>query len=375
MSVDSEGGRSVVETIHGTRVVDPYRCLEDRHLPETERWILEHRNIYNAYFQKLAPPDVLRQRILGALDIETTTRLGKVGQRYFYSRRKAGEQQPSIYLRESADGPERVLVRPLRDDSYSSVNIYKISANSELLAYELKRGGEHSKAIHILHVASGISFPDHLHRGLARGFAFRTPGDGYYYCHDVLDETVASEQPHRIMRHRFGTSIDDDQALLILPRDPTSKLVLRSDGDALLAIHLHARSGAPIVDLYLARQDEDAMWRSVCRNVPVPFGPFAHHETIYAHRFGETAHDEIIELDKNDGREVRVIVPEWQVPMTNCVLVGDRLYASYLAGTDTVVHIWSLEGKSCTHDGVYMASAANIHEQHRRIVRQSRVLQ
>ena len=62
----------VEEIIHGVRVSDPYRWLENRQLPETEEWISYQQGHCNAYFAAHGNLNVLRDRVRGYLDIEST---------------------------------------------------------------------------------------------------------------------------------------------------------------------------------------------------------------------------------------------------------------------------------------------------------------
>ncbi len=335
---------SVVETLHGVPVADPYRWLEDRSLPETEQWIAKQRDRFDIYVQQLGPLEQLKQRVLDYVDVETVDGIGKVRERYFYRRRRVRDQQSSIFVMDSSTQTERLLVDPSSQGPYTSVNIHRVSADSTLLAYEVKQGGEHSKAIHVVAADTGVLLPDHLERGLACGFAFSSGNDGFYYCHDVLGASSTPEQDHMVRFHRFGTTADDDLILLTLPRSRSSKLVFSSAGEILSAALCHQHDGFASVDYYVSRQDRDRTWHRICQNVRMPFIPFFYNGRLFAHRFQETPNGEIVELDATSGVPVRVIVPEWEVAINRCVIVQDRLYISYLVGVEAVVRIWSFDG-------------------------------
>ncbi len=104
------------------------------------------------------------------LDVETVDEIGKVGERYFFRRRRTGEQQPSIVVMDEFDHAERVLVDGSVKGQFSAISIIRISADSNLLAYHVKEGGEHTRAIFVVDVYTGTTLPDHLSRGLDRGF-------------------------------------------------------------------------------------------------------------------------------------------------------------------------------------------------------------
>src|SRR5580658_2970333 len=88
----------VVERIHGTYVADPYRWLEERHCPATDKWLAGQRARFKEYFQRLGTLDGLRSRVREFVDVEATDQIGRVRDRYFYRRRRVGDQQPSIYM-------------------------------------------------------------------------------------------------------------------------------------------------------------------------------------------------------------------------------------------------------------------------------------
>jgi prolyl oligopeptidase len=337
---------NVVDTIHGVRVADPYRWLEDRATPQTEEWVARQRTRFEDYVRGLGPLELLRERVKEFVDVEAIDQIGKVQDRYFYRKRSSGDQQPSIFVTESTGNTERVLVPSANQDPYTAIGIYCISADGSLLAYEVKQGGEHSKAINIVDVANGTILPDHLERGLARGLAFSRGNDGFYYCHELLNEpTAQSNTDHAVLFHRLGSSTNDDPTLLRLPRTQSSKLVLTSEGGMLGAIYCRDEAKDSLVDFYVARQGKSESWSCLCKNQPAPFSPFFYRGRIFAHSFQDWPNGEIVELDASSGERSRVIVPEWRVRVKQCALVSDRLYLSYAIGTETVVRIWSLNGE------------------------------
>ena len=100
------------EVIHGVKVSDPYRRLEDHGSPETEDWILEQRRRHNAYVAGLSGLERLRTHVTRYLNVETVDQLAKTGHLYFYRRRQVDQEQACICVREIANGRECVLVDP-----------------------------------------------------------------------------------------------------------------------------------------------------------------------------------------------------------------------------------------------------------------------
>ncbi len=334
----------VTEMIHGMSVPDPYRSLEDRTCFSTQSWLAHQRELCNNYFLRLGPLDHLRSRVHTLLNVESIDQIGKVAQQYFYRRRAVGQQQASIIVTNSIDRTEKILVDPSSLGAFATVGIHHLASDGALLAYELKSGGEHTKAIHIVDVKTSFVLPDHLERGLARGFAFHNGNAGFYYCHDFSDRPSRLPQAHQIRTHRMGTVVEDDSILLSLPRTASSKLVLRSNGDLLGALLHHIHDGAGVVDFYESRKSHDGSWRCVFRNVPVPFGPIFYRARLFVQRYSQAPNGEIVELNLVSGEAKTVVVPEWIAPIKQITIAGGRFYVNYSVETESVVRIWSIEG-------------------------------
>jgi prolyl oligopeptidase len=332
------------DMMHGVKVRDPYRWLEDRTSPATTQWLANQGELFHSYFQNVANLRQLEARALEYLDVDRVDQTGKVRQRFFYRRQAVGQQQGSIYYREVTGQDETLLVSADVLSPYCSIGIHRVSSDGALLAYEQKAGGEHSKSIHIVDVETGTTLADYIERGFARGFAFHGDNLGFYYCHELLDAAKSIEDEHQIRSHRFGTSAEEDIVVFTVPRTAGSKLILRSDGDALGAVHCHQQEGVPVVSFYCARKATAGIWKQVVHNLPGPFGPFFCGNRLFAQTYLSAPDGAIIELDSVTGDSVAVVVPEWEAPIREITAAGDRMYVNYSVGTANEVRIWSLDG-------------------------------
>ncbi len=102
----------VADNYFGTRISDSYRWLEDAKSTET-RAFLDAQNAYTARYLKQAR---IRPDVVDDLDaLENVTRVGVPIERadsYFFSKRLAGEQQASLYVRHGWTGKGRAPDRP-----------------------------------------------------------------------------------------------------------------------------------------------------------------------------------------------------------------------------------------------------------------------
>jgi prolyl oligopeptidase len=328
------------EIVHGTLILDPYRWLEDRSLPETEEWIKEQQRHCNSYFAGCRDLSSIRDRVREYLDIEVADQPSKVGSRYFYRRRNQGQEQASIYTRDALTGKERLLVDASSLGAFASVGIHRISEDGSLLAYELKRGGGDRKAIHIVQVENGCVLPDFIETGYARGFSFITDDSGFCYCHEGLKAFGG----HTIRLHRFGQS-EPDHVCLRVASNRGSRLILTSDDTHLGAIHVYQVDGAGVIDFWVAQRSESENWRRVLANRKLPYSPILRQGRIFALSYEQTSNGKLLELN-HTGDDLRVVIPEQNAKIRQLVISGDTIFVNCLNRTTPSLQRWSLTGEN-----------------------------
>jgi len=330
---------AVVEVLHGVTVDDPYRCLEDRSSPVTEAWICEQQKRYDAYFSQIPGLGWLRARVSDFLNIECMDQPAKVGNRYFYRRRKKDQEQAGICMRDLVNGVERVLVNPAVQGRYDAVAIHRISDDGLLLAYELRHGGSDAKAIHIVDVEQSHTLPDHLETGYTRGFFFAPDGIGFYYCHELPGSTG----PYMIQFHRFGNASNQDEVIFKVDRGQQGKLLLLADEFRLGAMLVHADGNDSLIDLYLSGHTCSSQWDLAFANIRALHGVFLQNGQIFAITDEGAPKRQIIELAE-DGSVRRTVVPPWDCEILRLAIANGDLFVAYIADRQPVVHRWTFGG-------------------------------
>jgi prolyl oligopeptidase len=339
MSLTGSALAPVEEMIHGVLVRDPYRWLEDRSLPQTEEWIREQQRRCDTYFAECEDLPAIKERVRAYLGVEVVDQPAKVGHRYFYRRRGRDQEQACIYTRESSDGEERLLVDPSPHGQYASVGIYCISPDGTLLAYEFKQDGGDRKSLHIVDVTSGLTLPDLIETGYARGFAFTSDRRGFLYC----QERPEIPEDHTVCLHLFeGTEVD--KVCFRVPRTHGSRLVLAADGTHLGAIHLHRMDSEDVIDFRIALKTDPDNWQSVFMNRPLPCGPILKHGRIFEISYDKSPNGKLIELNQS-GEMIRVVIPEQSTMIRQAVIAGNNIIVNCLNGQAPSLVCWNLEGK------------------------------
>src|SRR4051794_31138911 len=145
-----------VDDYHGTKVADPYRWLEDANTPETKAFVDAENGITRRFIDGPTRERV-RARLTELWDYPKIGAPRHEGNRYFFSRNDGLQNQAVLYVRDSLDGPPRVLIDPntLSTDGTAALSSTAYSYDGEYVAYGVSRSGSDQKDIRIRRVSDG----------------------------------------------------------------------------------------------------------------------------------------------------------------------------------------------------------------------------
>jgi prolyl oligopeptidase len=246
----------LVEDLHGHRVADPYRWLEDGDDSRTAAWC--------------AAQDALTAEHLGRLPARTwfTERLGELvrsgavgvpvwrGGRAFSTRRDPGQEHAVLRVRE-ADGSERVLLDPMRLDpeGTTTLDAWSPSWEGDRLAYQLSTGGDEESRLYVLDVATGEVLDGPVDRCRYSPVAWLPGGEELFYVRRLAPDLVPAgeEQFHRrVWRHRVAGDPADDVLVHGEGSDPTTYFGVRTSRDGRWLVVSGAAGTAPRDDVWIA---------------------------------------------------------------------------------------------------------------------------
>jgi prolyl oligopeptidase len=246
----------LVDDLHGRRVADPYRWLEDAADPRTLAWTAEQ--------------DALTAEILAGLPMRTefAARLeelvhaGAVGvpvqrsQRAFSTRRDPGQEHAVLRVRE-ADGSSRVLVDPMALDpaGTTTLDAWSPSWEGDRLAYQLSTGGDEESRLYVLDVSTGEVVDGPVDRCRYSPVAWLPGGDELFYVRRLAPEQVPAgeEQFHRrVWRHRVGAPADTDVLVHGEGSDPTTYFGVHTSRDGRWLVVSGSAGTAPRDDVWIA---------------------------------------------------------------------------------------------------------------------------
>jgi prolyl oligopeptidase len=205
----------LVEHLHGYRVADPYRWLEDPDDPRTRAWSAAQDALTREHLDRLPGRDRLAARLTALVSAGSVSApLWRAGRR-FASRREPGQEHAVLYVREP-DGTERVLLDPMAIDptGLTTVDAWVPDLEGRRLAYQLSTGGDEHSVLHVLDITTGEEVEPPIDRCRYSDIAWLPGGEEFVFVRMVAeDEAPPGEQAfhRRIWRHRVGTPTTDDE--------------------------------------------------------------------------------------------------------------------------------------------------------------------
>jgi len=149
--------------LHGVRVPDPWRWLEDGDAPAVRQWIAA-QNRYTDYMLGAMPDGNALSARVQQLAITSVTRSSPLlaGGTLFYLRETPPQPQPQLIAQHWPDGMPRVLVDLNAHGGNTAITGYWPSPSGRYLAYGTAEGGSELTTLHVLDVANGKTLPDAL---------------------------------------------------------------------------------------------------------------------------------------------------------------------------------------------------------------------
>jgi prolyl oligopeptidase len=257
----------LVEELHGFRVADPYRWLEDADSDETREWSKAQDELLAEWLDARPERAAVRDRLERLLGAGLVTVPVLRGRRAFFERRRGDQQHPVLLVRE-AGGTERTLVAPsaLAEDDTVTLDGWVPSPEGERLAYFLSQGGDEEAALWVLDVTSGEVVEGPIDRTRYCPLAWLPGGEAFYYGRRLpADAVPEGEAPfhRRVWRHRVGADPDGDELVFGEGREKTEYHSLRVSLDGRWLLVGAAAGTAPRNDLYIADLAGDGVLRPI----------------------------------------------------------------------------------------------------------------
>jgi prolyl oligopeptidase len=328
---------NVTDVLHGVKIVDPYRWLEDGKSEAVQAWVDQQNKLTQTILGSVPGRDMIRTRLSTLLEIGSLGTPTPAKGRYFYTKREGTQNQSVLYVREGIDGKDRVLldVNQLAKDGTIALDWYYPSKDGKLLAYGLSKDGSEFSTLYIRDVDTGKDLPDKIERTRACSLAWYPDNKGFYYTRYPAVGSVPKGKENynrHVFAHVLGYDPKDDQKLFGEGRDPEDwpSVSLSPDGKWLAVI---AHQGWAKAEVYVSnRSGRDDGFYPIVEKTPALFDVIMRNDRIYIHTNFEAPRYRLFELDPTLPREQWVDRSKWKeiIPQQKNKLEAVRPVGGYL---------------------------------------------
>jgi len=257
--------RPVTDDYFGTKVVDPYRWLENPSDPEVKTWAATQTKFAVGYIEGTPAYSALKKRI-AELSHTSAVRYNLFirGGRLIYERETPPEPQSQLVILDHLGGAERVLFNPAAvavRGVQPAIETVAASNDGAKVAFTTQIGGSEEQTLHIVDTKNGKMLADTLLHvgGGGSPVAIAWDADGKGFLHTLWPKTADgtySKTGILIYHHALGADPATDTYVfgkglsskseyhLATSLRGTIQAVVASDGDGVhAAVYLRRRGG------------------------------------------------------------------------------------------------------------------------------------
>ena len=347
--------RPVTEVYFGTKVVDPYRYMENLRDSEVQAWFKAQDDYTRAVLVRIPGRQQLLERIK-QLDQSAPFQVGDVqryqAERYYYRKRLASEEVGKLYEREGLNGNEKLLVDPGKfvttPGTHYSLNYYVPSYDGQYVAYGVAPSGSEDAVIHILEASSGRDTGETIDRSWYGGISWLPDNRSFFHIRFQKLGPGADPTERRLKSgvylHQVGTDPESDPAVFgfgVKPEidlDPTDADFVITDPRttyAFAGVNRGFRNELALYSAPLATVGKpDTHWRKLCdpEDAVTSFDWRGDDLYLVTHRNAPRFKVIRTRLSHPDLAAAQVVIPASEAVITNVTAAPDALYVQELDG-------------------------------------------
>jgi prolyl oligopeptidase len=343
--------KPVIDILHGTKILDNYRWLEDGTSPETQKWVEQELAYTRALLDPLPGRDAIHKRLTELLSIGIVTPPQIAGKYYFYTKREGMQNQPILYVREGVDGTDRALVdaNQLAADGSIALDWFQPSENGRYVAYGISTAGSEMSTLHLVETKTGAALPDIIERTRSASIAWQHDNRGFYYTRYPKKGDVPAGQEmynRHVFYHELGTDPATDDLIFGEGRDPEDwpSVALSNDGRWLL---IPVSQGWTKSELFLMDLKAGTPPIRVTTGKNFLYGGEVYEGKLYITTNEDAPRYRVFVADAgNYDREAwKELIPQTDAVLQGASVFGSKLFAQYEENASSQLKIFDLDGK------------------------------
>ncbi|XP_055295191.1 prolyl endopeptidase-like [Sitodiplosis mosellana] len=211
---NAQRDESVVDDLHGTKVADPYRWLEDPYSEETKQFI-DAQNELSQSLESNANWKKINEKLTKMWNYHKFGVPFRKGKYYFSFKNSGLQNQNVLYRQKSLTDELTELLDPnsLSADGTTALQSTSYSHDGSILAYSLSDSGSDWARIKFRNIESGKDYPDLLERVKFSSLAWTHDNKGLFYNRFDKKGNGSendSNQNQKLYYHQLGDSQEKD---------------------------------------------------------------------------------------------------------------------------------------------------------------------
>jgi prolyl oligopeptidase len=203
---------TVSDVYYGTKVMDPYRWLENDYADETLDWVRRQNEFTQGYINNISNRKAIKNRLTEVWNYERfSVPFIKGGKTYYF--KNDGTQNQSV-LYELENGDEKAILDPnqFSDDGTIALGATSFSNDGKYLAFEISTAGSDWHEIKVLDLVDHSYLEEIIPWVKFSGIAWQK--NGFYYSRYNApiegDAFSGKNEFHKVYYHTLNTASNED---------------------------------------------------------------------------------------------------------------------------------------------------------------------
>ncbi len=345
-----------VDDYFGTKVVDPYRWLEDETSLDTKAWVEAQNRVTFAYLDSIPYREKLKARLTQLYNYPRVSAPFHRGNTYFFTKNDGLQNQSVYYIQKGVNGKPEEFLDPNKfsADGTSTLSAFSLSKDGKYLAYGISQGGSDWVTLRVMNVASREKLSDEITWMKSSGVSWQ--GDGFYYSRypepEKGKELSSKNEFQQVYFHKVGTPQSADVLIYEDKENPQRFQGVGTTEDERFAILNISERGK-------GKQGNAVFYKDLSKGED-KFSPIVAEIGDSSYGIIDNVGDKfLIRTDRKapNGRVVLVdpknpdeknwqdVLPERSEPLQSVGTAGGKLFATWRKDVATRAYVFSLAGK------------------------------
>jgi len=342
---------NVVDTIHGKKIADPYRWMEDAKSPETQQYVEAELAYTRSILDPLPGRETINTRLERLLTIGNIIGTDIAGDWYFHSRREGRQNQPVLYVRQRVNGQDRPLVdvNTLAQDGTVALDWWYPSHDGRYVAYGTSPNGSERSTLHVAETATGKLLSEAIEGTRHSSIAWKKDDSGFFYTRYPKPGSVpAGEENYnqRVWYHKLCEDPEHDALMFGQGRQKEDVYAVNlSDDDRWLTII--AEQGWTKSEIFVKDLKAGAAPVRVTDDKNSLYQGAVYRGVMYMLTNEDTPRYHVLTApaDRPQRANWRELIPQSDAVLKDFGVIDGKIFAQYEKNVSSLLKVFSLDGK------------------------------